>query len=141
VACREVECGGEDGASGLEGVGGFFELPGDSLLVVADVAHPGLEFLFRPIGVTKQVEISVFLLVEFGELPPQGGSQCARGADVRADERSWLGVAGAPADSGDLDGAPVGGVVLQSVVDPGAAHAGRRPEIGDRGAARWGHLP
>lgn len=54
-------------------------MPGDSLLVVADVAHPGLEFLFRPIGVTEQVEVSVFLLVEFGELPPQGGSQFCRG--------------------------------------------------------------
>lgn len=50
-----------------------------SLLVVTDVAHSGLEFLFRPIGVTEQIEVSIFLPVEFGELPPQGGPQFCRG--------------------------------------------------------------
>ncbi|MGH3683922.1 MAG: hypothetical protein ACRDRE_02940 [Pseudonocardiaceae bacterium] len=48
-----MECGGEDSASGVEGVGGFFELPGDSLFVVADVTHFGLEFLFWPVGVAE----------------------------------------------------------------------------------------
>jgi hypothetical protein len=70
---EQVECGGEEGASGFEGVGGLLELPGDSLLVVADVAHSGFEFLFWPVGVAEQVEVAVFLAIEFGELPPQGG--------------------------------------------------------------------
>ena len=87
----------------------------------------------------------VVLLSSSGVCPrgrPWGGCayacRRARGADVRADERSWLGIAGAPAASGDLDGAPVGGVVLQSVIDPGAAHAGRRHEIRDRTALQGG---
>jgi hypothetical protein len=68
---EEIERGREDGASGLEIVGGVLELVGDPLLAFADGLEPSFDLLLRQIRVADEVEPSILLRVEFGELVAQ----------------------------------------------------------------------
>ncbi|MDQ3762597.1 MAG: hypothetical protein M3460_13300 [Actinomycetota bacterium] len=70
-SAEEFERGEEDGAAGFEVVGGAFELVGDALFVFSYFLQSCFDFVLWPFGVADEVEESVFLAVEFGELRTQ----------------------------------------------------------------------
>ncbi|MGH3946515.1 MAG: hypothetical protein ACRDRY_06190 [Pseudonocardiaceae bacterium] len=71
---EEFECPEEHGAAGFEVVDGALELVGDALLVFPHFLHSCFDLVLWPCGVADEVEESVFLAVEFGELFAQGGA-------------------------------------------------------------------
>ena len=65
---EQFECGEEDCAAWFEVVGGVFELVGYALFVFPHLLYSCFDFVLWPVGVADEVEVSVFLAVESGEL-------------------------------------------------------------------------
>lgn len=63
--------GAEHVLSGPEVIKDVVELVSRLLLVLADLAKPGLELVLGPVGIAEEVEVAIFLPVQIGELCAQ----------------------------------------------------------------------